>query len=59
MIYKFPVKHNGVWYPAGTNVPVGDTPKPVIADETPKTDEKPVTKTTKKTTTTKKKTTTK
>lgn len=34
MKYAYAVKHNGVLYPAGADVPVGETPKKVI--ETPK-----------------------
>ena len=28
MIYPYPVKHNGVWYPAWTEVPAGEDKKP-------------------------------
>lgn len=31
MVYKCLVKHNGVDYPAGTDVPVGE--KPVVAED--------------------------
>lgn len=27
MVFEYPVKHNGVDYPAGTEVPVGNAPK--------------------------------
>lgn len=45
MVFEYPVKHNGVDYPAGTEVPVGNAPKveekvepkvEVKAEETPK-----------------------
>lgn len=45
MVFEYPVKHNGVDYPAGTEVPVGNAPKgeekaePKVeekAEETPK-----------------------
>lgn len=34
MVYKYHVKHNGVVYPPGTEVPVEDNSKPVVTKET-------------------------
>lgn len=55
MIFPYQVKHNGVYYPAGTDVPVGGAPitepvveeKPVV-EETPKPKAAPKKKTTKR-----------
>ena len=42
MKYPYKVKHNGVWYPAGVEVPTGDT-SPLDADRANATNaEKPV-----------------
>lgn len=37
MKFPYTVVHDGVWYPAGTEVPTGETPSKTI--EAPKTDE--------------------
>ena len=33
MIFSHDVKHDGKWYPMGTDVPVGATEKPVVKEE--------------------------
>ena len=49
MIFKYKVKHNGITYPAGADVPVGETPAPEkpVVKETVET-EKPAPKATPK-----------
>lgn len=44
MKYQYEVKHNGIWYPAGADVPVGmpkpaetEAPQPVEVEEEPQT----------------------
>ena len=41
MIFNYTVKHNGVYYPAGTEVPVGGTPKVEPVKNEPKAEETP------------------
>lgn len=44
MIFSYRVKHNGVYYPAGTNVPVEGAPEQVaepVVETAPVVDEKP------------------
>lgn len=41
MIFEYTVKHNGVYYPAGTEVPVGYKPKEEPVKEEPKAEEAP------------------
>lgn len=55
MVYEYTIKHNGIVYPAGTDVPVGDEPKIEVkkvekVEETPKpkAKAKPFKKTSKK-----------
>lgn len=39
MIYPYSVKHNGVWYPAGADVPVGTFIPEPVEEETEKVEE--------------------
>lgn len=39
MIYPYSVKHNGVWYPAGADVPVGNFISEPVEEETEKVEE--------------------
>lgn len=41
MIFEYTVKHNGVRYPAGTDVPVGDDVIQEVAEKEPEVVEKP------------------
>jgi len=48
MVFEYTVKHNGKYYPPGTEVPVGDTPKkaePKVEVEPVKEESKPQPKT--------------
>lgn len=35
MVFKYRVKHNGVVYPPGTDVPVEGKPEPKVVEEVP------------------------
>ena len=52
MIFNHKVKHNGVTYPAGVDVPVGNAPAEIkeekVVEEVVKTESKPVKKTSSK-----------
>ena len=39
MIYPYIVNHNGVWYPAGADVPVGTFVQESVEEETEKVEE--------------------
>ena len=41
MVFPYKVKHNGITYPAGSDVPVFFMPEPEPKAETPKVEEKP------------------